>query len=373
LVIFFVLVFIHHQVLAELFRSIALLTNEGKEVACVFGERTRIYPVRAVKILSILLVVLPVVLPALFTYFIIKSKKLSGGIALSQSLRHCIVIGSVVLIFLFSLFQYIRFVNQREYTILTTNSSVQQLFPEYALFSGHAAQAVTIESRIRRSRAVHNFFLAPSYPAKDKEMDSYPSHFVGTDGYFAFFRKKYPEIFDRLEFACKYYVRGGAITLYRISDCAWYKPSEFEEAVKLSINGEYSSALDKFNALLKQYPENSKLLVYTGVCYVRSGKYEEAVPLLESALQHNRCEVDALLNLGYIHAISGKYDRALEYLSCADYVYGLQNRHIGILKENAQQICRDKNTEIISQFTELYRLFLRIGVDKKFRVPLSAP
>lgn len=90
----------------------------------------------------------------------------------------------------------------------------------------------------------------------------------------------------------------------------------FNNAEKHYIKGDYKKALDLFK---KSYEENATndCLNYIGCCYLKLGDYISAINVFERLIKTNPKWERPLFNLGQVYLQSGSFKKALEYFQKA--------------------------------------------------------
>lgn len=91
------------------------------------------------------------------------------------------------------------------------------------------------------------------------------------------------------------------------------RAADWNKAVDLFKRGKYLEAAMEAKAVIEETnPEWAEGLVFLGLCYLKAGKYNEAVVELDKAVRINSGLAQAYLYLGQVYAAQKKYSDALQ-------------------------------------------------------------
>lgn len=102
-----------------------------------------------------------------------------------------------------------------------------------------------------------------------------------------------------------------------------------DDAKKMYLNGDYASALPVFRENLESRPKDATLNHWVGVCLLRTGNAQEALPLLQYA--HSKGIVESPRYLAEIALKEYRMDEAAEYIEA--YRAALENAGASMSKE----------------------------------------
>ena len=108
----------------------------------------------------------------------------------------------------------------------------------------------------------------------------------------------------------------------RLKELEALRARELEAGAKLIGDNQPEEAAERFNALLKYFPEDHELMAEMGELFLKAGHYEHAYTYLSQALEaspesihlYNRIGM-ALRKLGRFETAEKYYSKALEYVS----------------------------------------------------------
>lgn len=92
-------------------------------------------------------------------------------------------------------------------------------------------------------------------------------------------------------------------------------------AIKLFLAGKFEEALQEFEKLEKEYPQDPLITRYMGICYYRLEKYEEALAQFEKGLTIDPYNIAMHYFKGYTHYRMAQFDQAeleLNYVATYD-------------------------------------------------------
>lgn len=107
---------------------------------------------------------------------------------------------------------------------------------------------------------------------------------------------------------------------------------DIQDANKLFKQGQYSPALDKVEAILKDKPKDAKARFLKGLILTEQGKSEAAIAVFSAMTDDFPDLPEAYNNLAMLYAIQGKYDKAKNALETAirnNPKYSLAHENLG--------------------------------------------
>lgn len=90
----------------------------------------------------------------------------------------------------------------------------------------------------------------------------------------------------------------------------------FEKANNLYYCKEYRNAIDLYQRSIALKENEVSSLYNSAVCFIKLKEYDNAIPLLKSAIKH-RNESKYFFNLAYCFAMTKNYKKALIYFNMA--------------------------------------------------------
>jgi len=99
----------------------------------------------------------------------------------------------------------------------------------------------------------------------------------------------------------------------------------YDQAVDLHLHGQLHTAMDIYNRLLEQNPDDARVLFMQGNALAQLGQYDLARRSLEKAINLEPQHAEWLNNLGIVNHSSGRYSAAIDALNKA---IELDNQHL---------------------------------------------
>ena len=129
-------------------------------------------------------------------------------------------------------------------------------------------------------------------------------------------------------------------------------------AAKLFVDAKgYAQATKCYNALLEMSPDDADLYYYRGLCYSKTGEYDESIQDLQKATDLRPKFFWAYLQLSYVYYKAGQYEQSVESAEKAKKVNPHDKRVYVRLAESYLAVGdKTKTKENYSRFTELTTL-----------------
>ena len=173
-----------------------------------------------------------------------------------------------------------------------------------------------------------------------------------------------------MNFRLKAYILG----LMLAAGVASMAAQSLDDAKELYRDGEYAQALPIFEKLLAKKPKDATLNHWTGVCLMKTGRFDEAIPLLKFG--HSRKVIESPRYLAEIAFSQYRADDAADYLDAYQTALDKNKREMPVEVEELQRrvtkmramLDRVERIEIIDSiavdadaFFEAYRMTAESG------------
>lgn len=200
--------------------------------------------------------------------------------------------GAVVIILvgmaLLNTVKFAGFASERKYSIVEGARSLDRVLSDGVFLVGDCATTMSLEADFRTLPAYGDLIR---YDERE-QFERYPiTHFIlRFPTLYEYLQKHYPGFSESIAAVRTFPLCGRDATIVRYE--AWpgfaksgYKPSDFEVAMGLLQAGQFEQASGVFEAFLAARSDSYEALVGLAICRMRSGRSDDAVALMEQALE----------------------------------------------------------------------------------------
>jgi tetratricopeptide (TPR) repeat protein len=180
------------------------------------------------------------------------------------------------------------FASERKYSIVEGARSLDRILSDGVFLVGDCATTMSLEADFRTLPAYGDLIR---YDERE-QFERYPiTHFIlRFPTLYEYLQKHYPGFSESIAAVRTFPLCGRDATIVRYE--AWpgfaksgYKPSDFEVAMGLLQAGQFEQASGVFEAFLAARSDSYEALVGLAICRMRSGRSDDAVALMEQALE----------------------------------------------------------------------------------------